>query len=136
MFSEKNSREHANKGSDIVKEIAGDCQSHGDSRSRSGPPPKRRQRQQTDNSPESEQQLCQLPASSFAIASFVADKMYIGLKHPQHGKTFRDIVQKVMDETRPLDTDEGSETTTPFNGTNTQQNGQADANFDEKKSAD
>lgn len=127
MFSEKNSQEHANKGSDIVKKIAGNFQSHGDSRSRSGRPSKRLERQQTDSStPESGQ----LPASSHAIASFVADKMYIGLKHPQHGKTFRDIVQKVMDETSSLDTEGGSQTNKSFNGTVTHQNEQADTNFD------
>lgn len=140
VFSKKNSQEHANKGSDIVKEIAGDCQSHRDPGSRSGPPPKKHQRHQIYSSPESGQQsgqqIRQLPASSLAIASFVADKMYIGLKHPgQHGKTFRDIVQRVMDETKPVNTEGESQITTSFNGLNTQQNEQVDINFDENKSA-
>ena len=131
MFSKTYCKEHANKGSNIVREVAGDRQSHRNAKTLSGPPPKKNQ---TDSSPESGQRLQQLPASSHAIASFVADKMYIGLSHPRHGKTFREIVQKIMDDTRQLDTEGVSENTTSFTEPDTQWNGHAGGS-DEKKSA-
>ena len=97
MFSRKAS--HIGKGDKermeaIVDEIA----------VRSDPnPPARRRRlplMGQSNDLESDNGQQHLFDDSRAVTKFLTNKLYTGLKHPQHGRTFRDIVEKVLEETR------------------------------------
>ena len=43
----------------------------------------------------------QISKSSYAVTNFLANKLYAGLKHPTHGRKFRQIVNELMNATKP-----------------------------------
>ena len=51
-----------------------------------------------------------LTKGSYAVTSFIASKLYAGLKHPTHRKKFRSIVTELMNATKSQDDDSDNET--------------------------
>ena len=116
------------RGSDFVDQIMSTSDIQG------APPPQRPRRtlkqislqlmgrdtQKTNSNVESDAESGRrqhLSGGSHAVAKFLANKLYMGLKHPQQGRAFRDIIQKIMDDTR-----DGNENSTS-SGSGAQQNG-------------
>lgn len=59
-----------------------------------------------------------LSKGSYAVTSFIAGKLYAGLKHPTHHKKFRTIVTELMKATKTYD-DSDSETSPLISGNET-----------------
>ena len=55
-----------------------------------------------------------LSKGSYAVTTFVANKLYAGLKHPTHCKKFRKIVTKLMEATKGQDDDDDESETVPL----------------------
>ena len=55
-----------------------------------------------------------LSKGSYAVTTFVANKLYAGLKHPTHRKKFRKIVTKLMEATKGQDDDDDNSETVPL----------------------
>ena len=53
-----------------------------------------------------------LSKGSYAVTTFVANKLYAGLKHPAHRKKFRKIVTELMKATKSKDDDDDSDSET------------------------
>ena len=53
-----------------------------------------------------------LSKGSYAVTTFVASKLYAGLKHPTHRKKFRKIVTELMKATKSQDDDDDSDSET------------------------
>lgn len=54
----------------------------------------------------------ELSKGSYAVTTFVANKLYAGLKHPTHRKKFRKIVTELMKATKSKDEDGDSDSET------------------------
>lgn len=100
--SEHIEKEHLEKGGAIVDQVVGSDST--DRGSKSGPPPRRQTslhlRRQERVTTDSDLESGQPKFTDRTVTKFLANKLYIGLKHPHHGKTFRDIVERVLAETR------------------------------------
>jgi hypothetical protein len=53
-----------------------------------------------------------LSKGSYAVTTFVANKLYAGLKHPTHRRKFRKIVTELMKVTKSQDDDDSSDSET------------------------
>ena len=85
-------------GSAIACEIIGpEPSSRGASSSKRRRLQKQQPVEETDNGLEMAERG-QKPFSDHTFAKFLANKLFIGLTHPQHGETIHKIVKKIMDE--------------------------------------